>query len=583
MVGTSVYTLPASLAAETGPLGIVAWIVTAVGYFFVAVVYAGLGTRYPRTGGPYVYAREAFGDFAGFQTVWAYWVSAVIGNAGIVTGVVGYAVAFSPVLADGGPWPSFLLAQALLWGLCLLNVIGVRESSRLQIAVMILTITPLLLITAGSLHAFDRANLTPFAPNGFGAIAVGAALVVWAYSGVESATVPAEETRDPQTTIRRGTMIGYAIATVVFLLTAVTVAGVLPNDVVASSPRPIALAAERAIGPWAGTVIGVAAIVAGLGTLNGWILMAGRIPVSAAQDGLFFRAFGTIHPRFGTPHRALIAGTGVASAMLLLIFDRSLLGVFQFIVLLAVLTTLLPHLYSAAASLMLVRRDPSLYSAAARRRAHIAAPLAFVFVMYTIYGVGADVALWGFLTILAGIPLYIWLRTSGARAGGAAVIALVLLTGCAAPPASSGTPAPETSSAQPQSDAARAAAAAAAALTDSLMREELRRALAAKPALDRVDTIVVARPTRELLFGDELDLLSFEFEARDSTGARLPAFPPIFVFAPSTAIAPVSRTVVRGVAPGRAVLYIEALPRDSLRPWRPRGPSTRVEIIVRPR
>ena len=583
MVGTSVYTLPASLAAETGPLGILAWILTAIGYFFVALAYASLGARYPRTGGPYVYAREAFGDFAGFQTVWAYWVSAVIGNAGIVTGVVGYAVAFSPVLADGGPWPSFLLAQALLWGLCLLNVIGVRESSRLQITVMIVTITPLLLIAAMSLRAFDPANLVPFAPNGFGSIAVGAALVVWAYSGVESATVPAEEMRDPGRTIRRGTMLGYAIATVVFLLTAVTVAGVLPNDVVASSPRPIALAAEHAIGPWAGTVIGLAAIVAGLGTLNGWILMAGRIPVSAAQDGLFFPAFGTIHPRFGTPHRALIAGTAVASAMLLLIFDRSLLGVFQFIVLLAVLTTLLPHLYSAAASLMLVRRDPALYTPAARRRAHIAAPLAFAFVMYTIYGVGATVALWGFLTILAGIPLYIWLRTGGGRVTALSLLTLLVVGGCVAGPPSSGAPAARPAADAPRADAATAAAAAAAALTDSLMREELRRALATPPPLERIDTIVVSPAERVLLMGDELDLRSFTIEPRDSAGRRLPAFSPIYVIAPSDAYAPVSRTTIRGVAPGRVVFYVEAFPRDSLRPWEPLRPSTRVQIVVRPR
>lgn len=585
MVGTSVYTLPASLAAETGPLGIVAWIVTAIGYFFVAIVYASLGARYPRTGGPYVYAREAFGDFAGFQTVWAYWVSAVIGNAAIVTGVVGYAVGFSPAFAEAGPLPHFLLAQGMLWGLCLLNVLGVRESSRLQITVMLVTIVPLLAITAMSLGAFDPANLVPFAPKGTASIAIGAALVVWAYSGVESATVPAEEMRDPGRTIRHGTMIGYAIATVVFLLTAVTVAGVLPNDVVASSPRPIALAAERAIGPWAGAVIGVAAIVAGLGTLNGWILMAGRIPVSAAQDGLFFRRFAAIHPRFGTPHRSLIAGTGVASAMLLLIFDRSLLGVFQFIVLLAVLTTLLPHLYSAAAALMLVRRDPSLYTAAARRRAHIAAPAAFAFVMYTIYGVGADVALWGFLTILAGIPLYIGLRTSGARPVAGALALVLLASGCGSAPPSSGAPvqAARPAASPAPEDAAAAAARAAAALTDSLMREELQRQIAAKPALDRIDTIVVTPAQRVLLMGDELDLRSFTIEARDSSGARVAAFPPIFVLAPSDAIAPVKGMVVRGVAVGRAVFYIEAFPRDSLRPWQPLRPSTRVEIVVRPR
>jgi hypothetical protein len=311
--------------------------------------------------------------------------------------------------------------------------------------------------------------------------------------------------------------------------------------------------------------------------------MAGRIPVSAAQDGLFFRAFGTIHPRFGTPHRALIAGTGVASAMLLLIFDRSLLGVFQFIVLLAVLTTLLPHLYSAAASLMLVRRDPSLYTPAARRRAHIAAPLAFAFVMYTIYGVGAGVALWGFLTILAGIPLYIWLRTGGGHATATPLLLLLVLGGCAASPPSSGTPPARPAADGARADAATVAAEAAAALTDSLMRAELRRALAAKPALERIDTIVVAPAERVLLMGDELDLRSFTIEPRDSAGARLPAFSPIYVMAPSDAYAPVSRTVVRGVAPGRVIFYVEAFPRDSLRPWQPLRPSTRVQIVVRPR
>lgn len=417
MVGTSIYTLPASLASTTGPLGIAAWLLTAVGYLFVALVYASLGVRYPRTGGPYVFAREAFGDFSGFQTVWAYWFSCVIGNAGIVTGVVGYAVGFSPALA-ASTWLQFGLAQALLWGLCALNVLGVRASSRLQIAVMVTTVVPLLTLSALTFRVFDPANLTPFAPNGWGTLAAGAALVVWGYSGVESATVPAEEVGDAERTIGRATMIGYAVATLVFLLTATAVAGALPNEVVASSARPIAIAAERALGPWAGVVIGIAAIVAGLGTLNGWILMAGRIPVAAAQDGLFFDRMARIHPRFGTPHVALVVGTGVASLMLLLFFNRSLLGVFNFIVLLAVLTTLLPHLYAAGAELLLARRFPERYTAAQRRRAHVVAPVAFVFVLYTIYGVGPEVAMWGFIVVLAGTPLYIWLVTR--RPAGAA-------------------------------------------------------------------------------------------------------------------------------------------------------------------
>ncbi|MEJ7811674.1 MAG: amino acid permease [Gemmatimonadaceae bacterium] len=417
MVGTSVYTLPASLAKATGPLGLAAWALTALGYLFVALVYASLGTRYPRTGGPYVYAREAFGEFTGFQTVWAYWVSAVIGNAAIVTGVVGYAVGYSDALA-GSAWLRFALAQALLWGSCALNVLGVRASGRVQIAIMFLNLVPLLAIAALMLFAFDARNLSPFAPRGAGSLAVGAALVVWAYSGVESATVPAEEVRAPGQTIARGTMVGYALGTLAFLLTAVAVAGALPNDVVASSPRPIALAAERAVGPWAGQVIGLVAIVAGLGTLNGWVLMAGRIPLTAAADGLFFRRLAAVHPRFGTPHVALVTGAVVSSAMLLLYFTRSLLAVFDFIVLLAVLTTLLPHLTAAAAEWMLARRDASRYTPAERRRAGIVAPVAFAFVMYTIYGVGAEVALWGFLVVLAGTPLYIRFATRRADPAG---------------------------------------------------------------------------------------------------------------------------------------------------------------------
>lgn len=411
MVGTSIYTLPASLARTTGPFGLVAWGVTAFGYLFVALAYARLGARHPRTGGPYVFAREAFGDFAGFQTVWSYWVSCVIGNAAIATGVVGYAVGFSPTLA-GSTLGQFALGQALLWGCCLLNVAGVRASARVQIGIMFLNVVPLAVVSLVALAYFDPANLTPFAPRGAGfpTLAAGAALVVWGYAGVESATVPAEEVRAPERTIRVGTMLGYAVGTTVFLLTALAMAGALPNDVVASSARPVALVAERALGSWAGTAIGATAIIAGLGTLNGWVLMSGRIPVSAARDGIFFERLARIHPRFGTPHVALMAGTLVGSLTMLLYFSRSLLGVFNFVVLLAVLTTLLPHLYSAGAELLLARRERAA-DPARSRRAQWTAAIAFAFVLFAIYGAGAEVVMWGVLVVLAGIPLYVWFKT----------------------------------------------------------------------------------------------------------------------------------------------------------------------------
>jgi APA family basic amino acid/polyamine antiporter len=152
-------------------------------------------------------------------------------------------------------------------------------------------------------------------------------------------------------------------------------------------------------------VIGIAAVAAALGTLNGWILMAGRIPLSAAADGVFFHGLAAVHTRFGTPARALVVGTAVSSGMLLLYFSKSLLGVFNFIVLLSVLLTLLPHLFTTAAEFKLGRR--------------IVAAIAFVFILYAIYGVGYSVILWGLLLVAAGVPLYFVLRRPGNRVSAA--------------------------------------------------------------------------------------------------------------------------------------------------------------------
>jgi APA family basic amino acid/polyamine antiporter len=409
MVGTSIWTLPATMAQVAGPLALAAWAVTAVGYFFVARTYSRLGARWPKTGGPYIYVREAFGDFAGFQTVWSYWLSATIGNAAIVTAVIGYATGFSDALRDS-PLQQFALAQTLLWGFCLLNTIGVQHSARLQITLMFCTVVPLVLGALIAIPQVTMANLVPFAPLGWGALAPACALVVWAYSGVESATVPADEVQGSGTTLGRGTMLGYWVATAVFLLTALMVIGTVPTAELSQTPRPIALAMARVVGPWAAVVIGIVALGSNLATLNGWVLMAGRIPVTAAQDGLFFAPLGRLHPRFRTPHVAMITGTLIPSALLFLYFSQSLLTVFSFVALLAILTTLLPHLYACAAEMMLVRRHPERYAAENVQRVTLEAAIGFLFVLWTMYGVGAETAMWGFLAIVAGTPLFVWLQ-----------------------------------------------------------------------------------------------------------------------------------------------------------------------------
>jgi len=416
MLGTSLYTLPASLAASVGPIGLLSWLITAAGFGLLALLYASLGTRFPRTGGPYVFAREAFGDFAGFQTVWMYWLSAVFGNAAIVTGTIAYAATFSPALAASKPLQAGL-ALTILWTLCFLNVLGIRIGARIQMSILLINLVPVALLGYALLH-FHPANLHPFAPHGVGALATGSALLVWAYSGIESATVPAEEVQAPDSTIRLGTILGYALATLIFLLSATAVVGVLPNDQIASSARPVEMAVRQVLGERAGVWVSIAAVCASIGVLNGWTLMVGRIPYSAAEDGMFFRQLGKLHPRYGTPYLSLIIGTAIASVLLGMYFapGQSLLSAFTFIVLLANLGTLYPYLYNAAAALMLARRDPDAWPAPVRRRMQLTAFTCFAFLVWTTYGVGQEVVFWGFLVLTAGVPLYIWFKTTNRAA-----------------------------------------------------------------------------------------------------------------------------------------------------------------------
>lgn len=404
-LGTSLYTLPASVANAAGPLGVISWLVAALGFYLLAEVFAQLGPRFPRTGGPYVFAERAFGRFVGFQTAWAYWISVWVGNVAIVTGVVAYVGFFVPAI-DQVPWIRFLTAQALLWGTCWLNVRGVRESGRVQLGLLLLNLVPFVLL-ALALRAFNPANFTPFAPKGAPGMGAGVVLLVWAFSGIESAVVTAGEVAGGTETIRRGTRLGFALAATMFILAAVVVTGVLPASEIGATPRPLLLVMERALGPWAGTTIAVLGVVTAFACLNGWTLLVGRIPFSAAEDGVFPAAFARVHPRYGTPAFGLVAGTALASVGLLTYFSNSLLQAFDKLVLLANFAILLIYAASAAAAVWLAWRPGVISPEPERLRLRLVGVGAFAFLAWATANVGIETVTWGSLVVVLGVPLYI--------------------------------------------------------------------------------------------------------------------------------------------------------------------------------
>jgi len=408
IIGSGIYVIPASLADAAGPLSLLAWPIVALGYLALNAVYADLAEAYPIQGGLQVYAGMAFGPLAALVTATLYWISCVVGNAAFMTAFVGYATVFFPVFHR--PLAAFLLAQALLWTMTAVNVAGVKAGGAVQTVTTALKIVPLLILAAALLPHGTSANLIPFAPKGWGALFPAIALVAWPFLGSETATVPAEEITDPSRTIRRATFSGFGLAAVVYFLVALAVAAALPSAELAGSPSPMAVAARRVFGPAGESLIAIGALVSIAGILNGWILVAGRIPQAGARDGLFPRFLERLSPKTGAPVASLVVSGVMAALLASTYFSGALLNAYNFIALASTATALIAIAMVCASLVVLVRRDPSKFRPAQRSRAPVFAAIGLVVVMILIRGSGWEV--WGFTAAAAvlPIPFYLWTR-----------------------------------------------------------------------------------------------------------------------------------------------------------------------------
>jgi APA family basic amino acid/polyamine antiporter len=413
MIGSGVFLLPASLAAYGG-ISIVAWLLTAAGAFLLALVFARLGGAYPRTGGPYAYSRRAFGDFVGFQTAWGYWIAAWVGNAAIAVAFVGYVGHFFDVFSNsttGAKLAQVALATAAIWLLTWVNVRGVRQGGLVQAATTALKIVPLAAIALLGLFWLNGDNFSPFNVSGdsnFGAITAAATLTLWAFIGLESATVPAEDVADAKRTIPRSTLIGTGITALIYILGTVAVMGVVPMGDLAASTAPFADAATEMWGSWAGDAVALGAIISAFGCLNGWILLQGQVPFAAARDRLFPRSFARLN-RYGAPAVGLVVSSVLLTGLMLTNYNSTLVDRFSDMILLATLVTLIPYAYAAGSQLMLLATDRQRFSGRSFAIDVVVALLAFGYATWTIVGSGYKTIAWGFVLLLAGIPVYVWL------------------------------------------------------------------------------------------------------------------------------------------------------------------------------
>jgi basic amino acid/polyamine antiporter, APA family len=389
----------------------VAWGFTAAGAILLALVFARMAGAYPRTGGPYAYARRAFGDFVGFQTAWGYWIAVWAGNAAIAVAFVGYLAHFWTALGDDKILAA-CVGVAAIWLLTAVNAYGVREGGAVQVVTTVIKLVPLLMIAVGGLFFVKAGNFGEFNAGGgsaFSAVTAAAALTLWSFIGLESATVPAEDVQDPKRTVPRATVAGTAVTALIYILGTVAVLGLVPAGALAASTAPFADAADAAFGGWAADLVAAGAAISALGALNGWILLQGQIPFAAARDGLFPRVFARTG-RGGTPIVGLVASSVLASGLMLMNYNAGLVDQFTFIILLATLTTVIPYAYAAVAELVLLATDRTAFSGGRLARDAVIALLAFGYSTWAIGGAGYEVVYKGTLLIFAGMPVYAWLK-----------------------------------------------------------------------------------------------------------------------------------------------------------------------------
>ncbi|HSF99620.1 MAG TPA: amino acid permease [Vicinamibacterales bacterium] len=405
MIGSGVFMLPASLAPYRG-VSLIGWMVSAGGSVMLALVFARLARVHPVTGGPYAYTRRAFGDFAGFLVGWGYWISCWTTNGALSVAFVGYLDPFFPTLVRN-PATAGLMAVATVWLLTYVNSRGVRAAGQVQVTTTILKVLPLLLIGFAGLAAFAPAHFvvaeTSASALGRDVVAV-VTLTLWAFLGLETATIPAGSVRDAARVIPRATVLGTLAAAAIYIVSTVGVMSVVPPETLAATTAPFADAARALFGDAAALVVAAGAAISCFGALNAWVLLVGQMPMAMAHDGLFPEAFGRLSPR-GTPTRGMIIGATLTTALIATNYTQGLVALFTFIILLATLSVLVPYAFCSLAVFAGRASDAPL----SRGGAAIAV-LAFVYAMVAIGGAGADTVYWGFLLLLLGLPVYVWVK-----------------------------------------------------------------------------------------------------------------------------------------------------------------------------
>lgn len=406
MIGSGAFLLPATLA----PLGwnsIYGWLLSIGGTLCLVYVFVRLARDMAGGCGPFTYAEAAFGPAVGFIIAWSYWISVWVANATLAVAAVSNLSILFPALASVQGLAA-LAAVVPLWLFTLVNCLGVRKAGGVQAITTILKLVPLagaIGVGAWLLLAGDVAPAPYDAqPITLAGISAAATLTLFAMIGFESATVAGDKVENPKRTVPLATLYGTAITGLIYLLACSAVTLLLPVDEVARSHSPFATFFSTLVSPGLGPVVAIFAIIAALGCLNGFILLQGELLLTLSRRGLFPAWFGREN-RYGTPQRAHIFSTLLASIVVLANYTRGLADLFTFMVLVTTSVTLLFYFTGTLSGLKL-----ALAGKIGTSRGFTAIALTgLVYALWTFYGAGLEASIWSLAMTATGVPVYLFM------------------------------------------------------------------------------------------------------------------------------------------------------------------------------
>lgn len=383
MVGSGIFMLPRTLAEAASPLGVLlGWGLTGLGVLLVAFVFGSLAVRKPElTGGPQIYAKELFTKdsktsiISGFMSSWGYWIGNVAGNTAIITTFASYLSTFSPILNSTkvifkmgsftlylGNLFIFIVCSLLLWGLHFIILKGMDGAGKLNFVATAAKVIGFILFIVIALFAFEKSNLLPMnAPRFDGAgnsipllgqMNNAAVTTLWAFVGVESAVVFAGRAKN-KNDIKKATIIGLLLALGLYVGITLLVMGVLPQDQLIHSEKPLVDAFEVTLGPVGAYLLSGLGLISLLGSTIGWILLSAEVPYQAAKQKLFLPSFSKANQK-GVPTFSLYISNTLTQVFIFSTISNSISSAFAFVIYIATLSFLVPYLISTAYQLKIV-------------------------------------------------------------------------------------------------------------------------------------------------------------------------------------------------------------------------------------